>query len=182
MVTTFAADSAAAPTPFTLQGTQLLSSGQSMALLARTPRLWAHIKVYADGGENGLHAHADEDHLFVVLAGEATFRHGDGTTRVAGQYDGLMIPRGVAYAFQSTGSSNLVILRVGCDATDAVVAAAADQEGDEALLAETYPTALTARVGPTGRPFPATDRANRSGAHEGVPVPGAFFPDGEDHR
>ena len=39
--------------------------------------LWAHSKVYSKGGENALHSHDIEDHVFLVLQGEASFFFGD---------------------------------------------------------------------------------------------------------
>lgn len=165
----------AGPTSFTVRGTPLLSSGQTMALLARTPRFWVHSKVYAGGGENGMHAHADEDHMFFILAGEATFTHPDGTKNVVHANDGLMLPRGAAYSFQSTGDTNLVLLRIGCDATDAVVDAAVDSEDDVDQMSNPFPRAQAVRVKPDGVKFPPTSADNRSGAAEGVPVPSAFF-------
>ena len=38
------------------------------------------IKVYASGGENTLHAHNNEDHMFVILQGTAIF-HGPGVKK-----------------------------------------------------------------------------------------------------
>ena len=67
--------------PFSVRGTPLLSAGNTHTLLAAAPALWAHVKVYAEGGENGVHAHADEDHLFLVLDGEATFVDAEGSRR-----------------------------------------------------------------------------------------------------
>ena len=55
--------------------TQLVTDGRSVNPLAETENLWAWIKVYASGGENTLHAHNNEDHMFVILQGTAIF-HG----------------------------------------------------------------------------------------------------------
>jgi len=55
--------------------TQLVTDGRSINPLAETENLWAWIKVYASGGENTLHAHNNEDHMFVILQGTAVF-HG----------------------------------------------------------------------------------------------------------
>ncbi|MFI5267145.1 MAG: cupin domain-containing protein [Chloroflexota bacterium] len=101
------------PTLFDLTA-QLLDQGRSMDLLAKTDLMAAHIKVYAEGGENGLHTHDHEDHIFVVLGGEATFRTGvEEQERVVGKYQGILLPRGAYYRFESTGEENLVLLRVG---------------------------------------------------------------------
>jgi len=52
---------------------QLLEQGRTNTLLARTDNMWATLKVYASGGENGLHMHPHEDHTFVVLQGKARY-------------------------------------------------------------------------------------------------------------
>jgi mannose-6-phosphate isomerase-like protein (cupin superfamily) len=101
------------PTQFDLTA-QLLDQGRSMDLLAKSDLMAAHIKVYAEGGENGLHTHDHEDHIFVVLAGEATFRTGvEEQERVVSKYQGIMLPKGAYYRFESSGEENLVLLRVG---------------------------------------------------------------------
>jgi len=93
---------------------QLLDQGRSMDLLAKTDMMAAHIKVYAEGGENGLHTHNHEDHIFVVLAGEATFRTGvEEQERVVAKHQGILLPKGAYYRFESSGDENLVLLRVG---------------------------------------------------------------------
>ena len=94
----------------------LLTSGRTNEVLARTDTVEVRAKVYAEGGENGLHTHLDEDHTFFVLDGQATF-YGpeEGQTTVVGRHEGIMIPAGAFYRFQSTGDTNLVLLRFGAD-------------------------------------------------------------------
>jgi mannose-6-phosphate isomerase-like protein (cupin superfamily) len=93
----------------------LLTSGRTNEVLARTDTVEVRAKVYAAGGENALHTHLDEDHTFFVLDGQATFYGPDDTPTVVGRYEGLMIPAGAYYRFESTGDTNLVLLRVGAD-------------------------------------------------------------------
>ena len=93
----------------------LLTSGRTNQVLARTETFEVRAKVYAAGGENALHTHLDEDHTFFVLDGEATFYGPDGQSTVVGRYEGLMIPAGAYYRFESTGETNLVLLRIGAD-------------------------------------------------------------------
>ena len=93
----------------------LLTSGRTNEVLARTDTVEVRAKVYAAGGENALHTHLDEDHTFFVLDGQATFYGPEDTPTVVGRHEGLMIPAGAYYRFESTGDTNLVLLRVGAD-------------------------------------------------------------------
>lgn len=93
----------------------LLTSGRTNQVLARTATTEVRAKVYAEGGENALHTHLDEDHTFFVLDGQATFYGPDEQSAVVGRYEGILIPAGAFYRFQSTGDTNLVLLRFGAD-------------------------------------------------------------------
>jgi mannose-6-phosphate isomerase-like protein (cupin superfamily) len=93
----------------------LLTSGRTNQVLARTDTVEVRAKVYAAGGENALHTHLDEDHTFFVLDGEATFYGPDDQSTVVGRYEGIMLPAGAYYRFESTGETNLVLLRIGAD-------------------------------------------------------------------
>jgi mannose-6-phosphate isomerase-like protein (cupin superfamily) len=140
-------------TSFTLQG-QLLAQGRTMDLLAKTDLLAAHLKVYAAGGENAIHTHSQEDHMFVILAGEATFRLGESEAiRVLRKNDGIMIPSGSYYWFLSSGDENLVLLRVG-----------AKREGW---------TNFDDRVDLAGKPFAGDSVENKE--QPVIPLPGKFF-------
>ncbi len=129
--------------------TPLLSTGQTKKVVAGTGLLKVRVKVYAEGGENALHAHFDEDHSFIILQGQATFYDKEGNTNVVNQYEGIMLPKGTYYYFQSTGNENLVLLRVG----------AGRKPGDEN------------RLGTQGRPLTAEENKRIPG----VPIPGEFF-------
>lgn len=141
-------------TTFKLEA-QLLDQGRTMDLLARTDVLAAHIKVYAEGGENTIHTHTQEDHLFVILGGEATFHLGrEDRVQVLGKHEGVIIPSGSYYWFVSSGDENLILLRVG-----------AKPKGW---------SDFDDRVDVTGKPFPGDLPENKE-----LPVikrAGAFFP------
>jgi quercetin dioxygenase-like cupin family protein len=78
--------------PFHLR-TAILESGRSHTYLAETENLSVVIKCYASGGENALHAHPNEDHVFVVLQGEATYHDSEAKTLVLiHNPDGIAIP------------------------------------------------------------------------------------------
>ena len=62
--------------------TQLVSQGHTRHLLAETDLMTLRIHCYSPGiGENALHSHTKEDHIFLVLEGTAQFNTGrDGKT------------------------------------------------------------------------------------------------------
>jgi mannose-6-phosphate isomerase-like protein (cupin superfamily) len=129
--------------------TPLLSQGRTNKVLAQTELLKLRIKVYAEGGENGLHTHHDEDHAFIILQGQATFHDEAGNTTVVNKYEGIMLPKGAYYYFESSGDENLVLLRAG---------AGRKAEGNY-------------RLGTHGRPLTREENKHING----VPIPGEFF-------
>jgi mannose-6-phosphate isomerase-like protein (cupin superfamily) len=100
------------PSLFKLKA-QLLDQGRTDTVLAATDSMSVRLKVYAEGGENELHAHPHEDHFFVVLAGAAEFHGPSDETVVVGKNEGIMMPKGNLYWFVATGGEPLVMLRVG---------------------------------------------------------------------
>lgn len=95
---------------------QMLEQGRTNTPLARTDNMWATLKVYASGGENGLHTHPNEDHTFIVLQGSARYYDADGNTTDVHRHEGIMLPAGVYYWFEATSKEPLVLVRVGCRA------------------------------------------------------------------
>ena len=93
--------------------TPLLSKGRLDTELTRTDTMRVWMKCYAEGGENVLHAHPSEDHIFVILQGQARFHDKDDVERVLGRNEGIMLPAGSFYYFESCGDEPLVMLRVG---------------------------------------------------------------------
>ena len=98
---------------FSLRNLPLVSSGATMDKLGAAENLWAHSKVYARGGENALHWHEVEDHMFLVLQGTADFSFEDGSTCTARQYEGVFMPKKTAYRFHAGEGENLVLIRIG---------------------------------------------------------------------
>ena len=95
---------------------QMLEKGRTNTPLARTENMWAILKVYASGGENGLHTHPNEDHTFIVLQGSARYYDADGGYTDVGKHEGIMLPAGAYYWFEATSEEPLVLVRVGCRA------------------------------------------------------------------
>jgi mannose-6-phosphate isomerase-like protein (cupin superfamily) len=153
-------------TKFRVSGVPLLSAGAMTTPVAVSDGLWAHVKVYSRGGENTLHAHPQENHLFVVLDGVAAFVDADERCTRVGRYEGMLIPAGAPYRFSSEGEGNLVMLRVGCPAAGA-------ERGEDV---QGFPGPMGMRTRPDGSALPPSSPDNGSAAADPVPIPGAFFP------
>jgi mannose-6-phosphate isomerase-like protein (cupin superfamily) len=71
------------------------------------------IQVINGGGETTLHSHAAMDGLWMVLSGRARF-FGEGNEVVGefGPLEGVYIPRGVQYSFESASEEPLQLLQV----------------------------------------------------------------------
>jgi mannose-6-phosphate isomerase-like protein (cupin superfamily) len=132
--------------------TQLVSSGHTKDLLAKTEGTTFHIHCYGPkGGENGLHAHVDEDHIFVVLQGEAQFSGVDGPLPVLRKNQALMLPKGSFYSFSNECAEPLVMIRFG--------SMPANADGG--------------RLDPQGKPIPG--RSKQHNAKPPVFIENAFF-------
>ncbi|MFT4267276.1 MAG: cupin domain-containing protein [Xenophilus sp.] len=159
---------AAAKLKFSLRNLPLLDGGATMELVGLAPMLWAHSKVYSAGGENALHSHDIEDHVFLILQGRATFQFGDGSTTEARAFEGVTIPRGTRYCFHAhEAEGNLVMFRVGA----AAVRDSSDLHPKFAIPSE----ALKSRSDSQGN-YAAGDAAkNGTASKPTVFKPGAFF-------
>jgi mannose-6-phosphate isomerase-like protein (cupin superfamily) len=90
------------------------TQGRASALMGATDRMWVALKTYAEGGENKLHNHTNEDHTFIVMEGAARFHGPDGESVVLGRHQGILLPRGCYYCFNVEGDEPLVLMRIGC--------------------------------------------------------------------
>jgi mannose-6-phosphate isomerase-like protein (cupin superfamily) len=98
---------------------QLPVQGRTNVPLASSEKMWVVLKTYAQDGENELHAHPNEDHVFVVLQGQASFRGPRGEEPV-GVNEGVLLPHGTFYWFKAVGAEPLVMLRVASAAFEGV--------------------------------------------------------------
>ena len=91
-----------------------VAAGTNSALvrLATTDIVGALIQVLPEGGEVGMHLHAAMDGLWLVLKGGVSILGEDGVEHEFGPMEGMMIPRGVPYAFKKIGPETLVLLQV----------------------------------------------------------------------
>jgi mannose-6-phosphate isomerase-like protein (cupin superfamily) len=71
------------------------------------------VQVVKNGGENNLHTHTGEDAFWYVISGAVKF-YGEGD-KLVGEYkkgEGILVPRGYKYWFESASPKPLEILRV----------------------------------------------------------------------
>jgi mannose-6-phosphate isomerase-like protein (cupin superfamily) len=135
--------------------TPYMKQGRITQLVAETANLWIHTKINAEGGENEIHTHLDEDHSFIVLEGQMSVFDEKGNEMQVKQYQGVMIPKGAYYRYLNTGSGNLVVIRIGAGIKG-------QPQGGEEM-----------RVRPDGRPLPAESVENKT--LPPIEMPGKFF-------
>lgn len=83
--------------------------------LGKTDRLFATMQVITKGGETNLHSHAHLDGFWYVMRGRGRF-YSDETTLACelGVNEGVLIPRGTKYWFESVGEEPLELLQIEC--------------------------------------------------------------------
>ena len=93
----------------------LVEKGMTRDLLAQGDHSTFRVVCYApnQGEPHGLHAHTDEEHVFVILHGCANFSTIDGDLPQMGKYQALWLPKGCFYEFVNPGPEPLVVLRFG---------------------------------------------------------------------
>jgi mannose-6-phosphate isomerase-like protein (cupin superfamily) len=85
----------------------------NLVKLGRTDRMLAYMQVRRTGGENRLHSHSHLDGFWMVMRGRARFyTEGDAVVADLGPNEGVVIPRGFKYWFESSGVEDLEILQV----------------------------------------------------------------------
>ena len=110
---------------------QLPRRGRTNTVLGATKHLSVVLKTYASGGENELHAHTNEEHLFLIMQGAATFVGPKGERRDVAKNDCILLPVGSYYCFTAKEGEPLVLLRVGAPVDpDGDVSARIDIEGE----------------------------------------------------
>jgi mannose-6-phosphate isomerase-like protein (cupin superfamily) len=87
--------------------------GRTSFLLCETENMISTVQVMEKGNHNRMHAHRAEDGYWYVLGGQATF-YGEGDKVLAelGRNEGILVPAGTRYWFESTGEQPLELLRV----------------------------------------------------------------------
>lgn len=119
MEATAKAKSAEAPKAqkFSLK-TPYMKQGRVTQTVAKTENMWIACKINAEGGENEIHTHLNQDHAFIVLEGEMSVFDEHGNEMKVKPYQGVMLPKGAYYRYLNTGAGNLVVLRLGAYTPD----------------------------------------------------------------
>lgn len=82
-------------------------------LVCNSDLMRVHVQVVKSGGENNLHTHTGEDAFWLVLNGAVKFYgEGDKVIGALKKHEGILIPRGFNYWFESASDEPLEILRV----------------------------------------------------------------------
>jgi mannose-6-phosphate isomerase-like protein (cupin superfamily) len=99
--------------PFKYQRPEFEGVKKSM-LVCSSDLMRVHVQVVKSGGENNLHTHPGEDAFWYVLNGAVRFYgEGDKVIGVYNKSEGILIPRGFKYWFESASDEPLEVLRVG---------------------------------------------------------------------
>lgn len=90
-----------------------LSKPKGIFRLCRSDIVYSSVHVLKHGGENNLHAHPAQDGIWIVLRGRAKFYgKDDALLAELGPLQGIHIPRGFYYWFESSGPELLELLQV----------------------------------------------------------------------
>jgi len=135
--------------------TPYMKQGRVTQTVAKTENMWIACKINAEGGENEIHTHLNQDHAFIVLEGEMSVFDENGAEMKIKPYQGVMLPKGAYYRYLNTGAGNLVVLRLG------------------AYTADRPPKGEPVRLMPDGTPILGGSEENHS--LPPIEMPGKFF-------
>jgi len=90
-----------------------LVKGKGIVRLCRSDIVYSSVQVLQEGGENNMHAHPAQDGIWIVLKGRVKFYGKDDVVLAElGPLQGIHIPRGFYYWFESASPEMLEILQV----------------------------------------------------------------------
>ncbi|HWD24341.1 MAG TPA: cupin domain-containing protein [Acidimicrobiales bacterium] len=93
------------------------TKGKVSSLLCRSELIFANVMVVGEGGETNLHSHLYLDGFWFVLRGRVRFYTTDDEVLAElGPEEGILIPRGAPYWFESVGTEELELLQVEASA------------------------------------------------------------------
>ena len=83
-----------------------MPGGKAIVQLAGSDIIRGRVQVVREGGENNLHSHRGMDGFWMVLAGRVRF-YGPGDVVIGefGKHEGILIPRGEQYWFESASDN-----------------------------------------------------------------------------
>lgn len=86
---------------------------KGVVVLARSDIMLAAVQLVKKGGENNLHSHSSMDGFWFVLKGKVKFYGAENVLLGEfGPHEGIFLPRGVSYWFESSSDEVLEILQV----------------------------------------------------------------------
>lgn len=90
-----------------------LKRGKGIVQLAGSDIIRGRVQIVSEGGENNLHSHRGMDGFWFVLSGKVKF-YGPGDVEIGefGKHEGILVPRGAEYWFESSGDEDLEILQM----------------------------------------------------------------------
>ena len=88
---------------FSYKKPENLRNGKGIVQLAKSDIIRGRVQIVREGGENNLHSHIGMDGFWMVLHGKVKF-YGPGDVLIGefGQHEGILIPRGAQYWFESS--------------------------------------------------------------------------------
>jgi mannose-6-phosphate isomerase-like protein (cupin superfamily) len=98
---------------FSYKKPENLRRGKGIVELAKSPIIRGRVQIIGEGGENNLHSHKGMDGFWMVLAGKVKF-YGPGDVLIGefGKHEGILIPAGAEYWFESSSEEPLEILQM----------------------------------------------------------------------
>ena len=100
-------------TLFSYRKPETLKGGKAIVQLAESDIIRGRVQIVREGGENNLHSHRGMDGFWFVLRGKVKF-YGPGDVLIGefAQHEGILVPRGAEYWFESSGDEDLEILQM----------------------------------------------------------------------
>jgi mannose-6-phosphate isomerase-like protein (cupin superfamily) len=108
-----------------------ITGGRSHIPLATTEHMSVGLNYYTPGRKNKLHTHPGEDHIFVVMDGQATFYNKEHQPTVLSKGEGILLPENHYYYFQNTGDGPLALFRVSAKKRNKPKVVRVDTEGNQ---------------------------------------------------
>ena len=89
------------------------TEAKAIVSLCQTDIIRGAVQVVREGGDNNLHSHTGMDGFWMVLKGRVRwYGPGDEVLGEFGVHEGIVMPRGAQYWFESIGEDELELLQV----------------------------------------------------------------------